>query len=116
MFSPMGTPTPRRSNRKHTRLSAEPPSARYTGRSQQGSRAASRMSSVAPSRTTPFADRMSRATSMMDVDGGGTVYAERSLTQDTVFARSDELVVSFYAQLPVEVKQVLKAAGTSHVI
>jgi nuclear pore complex protein Nup133 len=48
----------------------------------------------------------------MDVD---SVVSDRSFIQrpaaETVFAKSEELSVSFYANLPVEVKQVLKNAG-----
>jgi nuclear pore complex protein Nup133 len=52
----------------------------------------------------------------MDVD---SVVSDRSFIQrpsvETVFAKSDELSVSFYANLPVEVKQILKNAGWSFV-
>jgi nuclear pore complex protein Nup133 len=49
----------------------------------------------------------------MDVDDDGAsssvVHAPPKL--ETLFAKSDELSVAFYANLPVEVKQVLKNAG-----
>jgi nuclear pore complex protein Nup133 len=46
----------------------------------------------------------------MDVDEGGSVVHGPSKSE-TLFAKSDELSVAFYANLPVEVKQVLKNAG-----
>lgn len=45
----------------------------------------------------------------MDVDNRSLVSGDRMGRMG--FARSDELSVSFYAHLPVEVKQVLKNAG-----
>lgn len=48
----------------------------------------------------------------MDIDEGSSILSERSVSRvETVFAKSDELSVTFYANLPVEVKQVLKNAG-----
>lgn len=54
----------------------------------------------------------------MDVDEGGSVLSERlserlnmRITGDILYAKSDQLAVSFYASLPVELKQVLKNAG-----
>lgn len=49
----------------------------------------------------------------MDVDEGGIAIFERNLKQETVFAKSDELLVTLHSHLPTEVKQVLKVAGTS---
>lgn len=58
----------------------------------------------------------------MDVDEtaslGGTASPSRStlggprLKAETVYAKSEELKVVFYAHLPMEVKQVLRNAGT----
>lgn len=48
----------------------------------------------------------------MDVDEGGIAIFERSLRPDTVFAKSDELLVALHSHLPTEVKQVLRVAGT----
>ncbi|KXN86872.1 hypothetical protein AN958_09467 [Leucoagaricus sp. SymC.cos] len=49
----------------------------------------------------------------MDIDEIESVATERSTTRaygETIYAKSDELTVSFYANLPVEVKQVLRSA------
>uniref|UniRef100_A0A5K1K185 Probable 3-oxoacyl-[acyl-carrier-protein] reductase oxidoreductase (EC) n=1 Tax=Ganoderma boninense TaxID=34458 RepID=A0A5K1K185_9APHY len=46
----------------------------------------------------------------MDVDEEGSEIFERGLRTDTVFSRSKEMTVSFYAQLPVEVRQALRNA------
>lgn len=53
----------------------------------------------------------------MDVDEGTSRLSVTSATsagrpkQETVFAKSEELFVQFYASLPVEVKQILRNAG-----
>ncbi|KAJ7109426.1 hypothetical protein C8R44DRAFT_634983 [Mycena epipterygia] len=95
-FSP--SPTPRRSLR-HRPLQNSPPKRNKA----PGSRLAT------PSRATPFGNES--IASAMEVD---SVVSDRSYIQragaETIFAKSDELSVSFYANLPVEVKQVLKNA------
>ncbi|KAF8212214.1 hypothetical protein K438DRAFT_1708496 [Mycena galopus ATCC 62051] len=95
-FSP--SPTPRRSLR-HRQLQNSPPKRTKA----PGSRL------VTPSRGTPFGN--DSIASAMDVD---SVVSDRSFIQrpgvETLFAKSDELSVSFYANLPVEVKQILKNA------
>ncbi len=47
----------------------------------------------------------------MDVDEEGSEIFERGLKSETVFSKSKEMTVSFYAQLPVEVRQALRNAG-----
>ena len=51
----------------------------------------------------------------MDVDEASSVATEKRafahVGGDTTFAKSDELVVSLYASLPVELKQTLRNAG-----
>ena len=47
------------------------------------------------------------------MDEGGA--AQSTLKTESLFAKSDELYVAFYANLPVEVKQILKNAGEFHV-
>ena len=47
----------------------------------------------------------------MDVDEDTLQPAERGLRQDTIFAKSEEMSVTFYGHLPAEVKHVLKNAG-----
>lgn len=50
----------------------------------------------------------------MDVDDDNTsLIFERAIRSETVFAKSQQMAVSFYSHLPVEVKQVLKSAGLS---
>ncbi|KAJ7685205.1 hypothetical protein DFH06DRAFT_34186 [Mycena polygramma] len=90
-FSP--SPTPRRSLR-HKQLQNSPPKRTKAPGSRLG---------------TPFGN--DSIASAMDVD---SVASDRSFIQrtsvETVFAKSNELSVSFYANLPVEVKQILKNA------
>ncbi|KAJ7632668.1 hypothetical protein FB45DRAFT_978375 [Roridomyces roridus] len=94
-FSP--SPTPRRAFR-HRALQSSPKRNKLPG---------SRLAT--PSRETPFGDES--VASAMDVDSVGS---DRSFVQrpgvEITFAKSEELSVSFYANLPVEVKQVLKNA------
>jgi nuclear pore complex protein Nup133 len=47
----------------------------------------------------------------MDVDEGSSMLSDRTARMETLFARSEEMSVAFYANLPVEVKQVLKNAS-----
>lgn len=50
----------------------------------------------------------------MDVDDRASVMTDRSLSKlggDVLFAKTEEMSVSFYANLPLEVKQVLRTAG-----
>lgn len=47
----------------------------------------------------------------MDLDESMEFY-ERGPKMEAMFAKSEELTATFYAQLPVEVKQALKTAGS----
>jgi len=47
----------------------------------------------------------------MDVDEDTLQPTERGLRQDTVFAKSEEMLVTFHGHLPAEVKHVLRNAG-----
>jgi hypothetical protein len=48
----------------------------------------------------------------MDVDDETTsLIFERAIRTETVFAKSQQLAVSFYSNLPMEVKQILKNSG-----
>ena len=60
-------------------------------------------------RTNPFLE-LDRGRSM-DVDDASEIIVDRALKLETIFAKSDELQVSFYAHLPVEVKLLLRNAG-----
>ena len=48
----------------------------------------------------------------MDDEATSLIF-ERAIRTETVFARSQQLAVSFYSNLPVEVKQILKNSGES---
>lgn len=45
------------------------------------------------------------------MDDANSMFSERGPKTETIFAKSEELFVSFYAHLPVEVRQALKNAG-----
>lgn len=50
----------------------------------------------------------------MDIDDRASIMTDRSLSKlggDAVFAKTEEMSVSFYANLPLEVKQILRTAG-----
>ena len=51
----------------------------------------------------------------MDVDEEGSEIFERGPRADMVFSKSREMTVTFYAQLPVEVRQALRNAGASQI-
>ncbi|KAK7014839.1 methyltransferase type 11 [Favolaschia claudopus] len=97
-FSP--SPTPRHSMR-HRPLQNSPPKRTKAAGSRLGT----------PLRATPFGN--DSVASGMDVD---SVASDRSFSSlqrpaaETIFAKSNELSVSFYASLPREVKQILKNA------
>lgn len=102
-FSP--SPAPRRSTRIRPPANSPPRRIRVTGNSRTASRLAT------PAIVT--GDHGS-VLSGMDVDEGSSVYTERAsgrTSGEVTFARSDELTVSSYANLPVELRQVLKNAG-----
>lgn len=52
----------------------------------------------------------------MDVDDASEIIIERGLKFETIFAKSEELQVSFYAHLPAEVKLLLRNAGENGVL
>ena len=97
-FSP--SPTPRRSSRLQTRGNSP-----------------SRRSQITRRVPTPLhfpSDAASNA-SAMDVDERGSTLTEHSsrMASDSIFAKTPEMSVSFYANLPLEVKQVLRTSGAS---
>ncbi|CAK5277413.1 unnamed protein product [Mycena citricolor] len=96
-FSP--SPAPRRSLRHKQVVNSPPRRTRVAG------------SRLATPRAASFANESVASVSIMDVD---SAVSDRSFSQrigpDTIFAKSKELTVSFYASLPVEVKQILKNA------
>ncbi len=105
MAAPIPAVTPRRSAR--SRPIDSPPR-----KLKLGSKPTSRLAT--PVRASPFQENVSIA-SGMDTDELRSNLSERSISKpshETVFARSDELTVSFYANSPVEVKHILRSAGT----
>lgn len=65
---------------------------------------------VAPAATPPH----SVAESGMEVDEAPGAYAQAERTssqKDTIFAKTEELIVGLYGALPVEVKQSLRSTG-----
>lgn len=121
-FSP--SPAPRRTSRKITPRPAgnSPPiTARRTrlGNSKSTSRLGTpqqTMIPTAPERLPPIAgddfDSSILSEFDMDVDEAGNSSVTHIPSKpETLFAKSNELSVAFYANLPAEVKQVLKNAG-----
>ena len=115
-FSP--SPAPRRTTRRHItprQAGTSPPiTARRTrlGSSKPSSRRGTPARNTTAQERLPSINDGSSVMSGMDVDddaGSSVVHAPSKL--ETLFAKSDELTVAFYANLPVEVKQVLKNAG-----
>ncbi|KAF5373775.1 hypothetical protein D9758_000587 [Tetrapyrgos nigripes] len=98
------SPAPRRSARLHQPATTPP---RRNRPGQVGSRLNTPLRSVVNDNAS--------LTPAMDVDSSrhGSVNSDRSFVAaraETIFAKSDQLSVSFYADLPVEVSQTLKNA------
>jgi hypothetical protein len=95
-FSP--SPAPRRSSRLQNRATSP-------SRLQRPHRLAA---------TPSFITDSSSVASAMDIDERSSIMTDRSLSRiggDMLFAKTDEMSVSFYANLPLEVKQVLRTSG-----
>lgn len=97
------SPPPRRKNRAPSRQAALEPPPRRSARLAT-SKPASRLS-------TPAHGAEDVTVGSMDVDGDTLQPTERGLRQDTVFAESEEMSVTFHGHLPAEVKHVLRNAG-----
>lgn len=52
----------------------------------------------------------------VDQDAADEIIVERGLKFETIFAKSDQLQVTFYAHLPTEVKLLLRNAGVYFVV
>ncbi|KAI0341587.1 hypothetical protein BDW22DRAFT_1358408 [Trametopsis cervina] len=109
----VSSPPPRRTVHKRA-ASVEHASPPLHRRRQGGSRLPSRLGTPAVGmvvdRPTPIRDDESYV-SGMDVDERGSEFGiERGLKSETIFAKSEELQVNFYAHLPAEVKLVLRNA------
>ncbi|KAH9484254.1 Nucleoporin nup132 [Psilocybe cubensis] len=93
-FSP--SPAPRRSSRLHTRGNSPV-------RSQRPHRLAAE--------PTLILNDSNSVASAMDIDERSSLITDRSLSRiggEMIFAKTEEMSVSFYANLPLEVKQVLR--------
>ncbi|KAH9966798.1 Non-repetitive/WGA-negative nucleoporin C-terminal-domain-containing protein [Russula dissimulans] len=98
------SPPPRRKNRLPSRQPVLEPPPRRVGRLASTSKPASRLPTPAA-----FA-KEDVSTGSMDVDEDTLQPTERALRQDTIFAKSEEMLVTFHGHLPAEVKHVLKNA------
>ena len=119
-------PTPRRSSRLGSRPPGYSPPVVQPRRQRQTIPGADQSSRLPTSRlTTPARNTApnrilddisvsSDGAAGMDVDDEATsLIFERAIRTETVFAKSQQLAVSFYSNLPVEVKQILKNSGES---
>jgi nuclear pore complex protein Nup133 len=103
------SPPPRRKNRAPSRQAALEPPPRRSARIAS-SKPASRLPTPAHGTEHPsFKEDVTVGS--MAVDGDTLQPTERGLRQDTVFAESEEMLVTFHGHLPAEVKHVLKNAG-----
>lgn len=99
-FSP--SPAPRRSSRFQQRAGSP------SRRSQR--QPASRLASPPLLGRSLFPQ--SSIQNVMDVDDATSIQSDSpSFPEVTTYAKTDELAVTFYANLPIEVKQVLRNAG-----
>ena len=111
------SPAPRRTARYSSiGMSPSPPRQGPTRRTRAGSaQPQSRFST--PRRGNPLApvrdDESIASGSGMDVDMEAPDAFEPTPRSDTVFSKSKEMSVTFYAQLPMEVRQALRNAGMS---
>ncbi|KAG6866953.1 hypothetical protein C0991_003869 [Blastosporella zonata] len=107
-FSP--SPAPRRSSRNKL-----PTTSRVAAVGRAPSRLATPLHQFDRSRPGDHGSVLSG----MDVDEGGSVVSEKLITRaagDPLYAKSDQLAVSFYAPLPVELKQVLRNADPDKIL
>ncbi|RPD66182.1 hypothetical protein L227DRAFT_539315 [Lentinus tigrinus ALCF2SS1-6] len=89
---------PRQGLGRRTRAGSTQPQSRISTPARRGS--------LAPVRD----DDSIMSGSGMDVDDDSSEIFERGLKAETVFSKSKEMTVTFYAQLPVEVRQALRNA------
>lgn len=105
-----GSPPPRRKNRPPSRQAAPSPPPRRVGRFAS-SKPASRLPTPARSAEQSSFVREDDTIASMNIDEDTLQPTERGLIQDTVFAKSEEMLVTFHGHLPTEVKHVLRNAG-----
>ncbi|KAI0748169.1 Non-repetitive/WGA-negative nucleoporin C-terminal-domain-containing protein [Daedaleopsis nitida] len=94
----MSPSPPRQGTSKRTRLGSVQPQSRFSTPARRGH--------LPPVRD----DDSIMSGSGMDVDEGGSEIFERGLKTESVFSKSKEMTVTFYAQLPLEVRQALRNA------
>ncbi|KAG9226276.1 hypothetical protein CCMSSC00406_0003155 [Pleurotus cornucopiae] len=102
------SPAPRRSSRLRT-LATSPPRRPWVA-----SKPSSQRASPAPG-PAPVAE--DEDLDIMEVDEAASVASERASQRapgETVYAKSEELLVAFYTHLPAEVKQILTSADYVH--
>ncbi|CDO69523.1 hypothetical protein BN946_scf184785.g28 [Trametes cinnabarina] len=107
------SPHPRRTARYSSiGMSPSPPRQGPTRRTRAGgsTQPQSRFSTSARHLQPVRDDESVLSGSGMDVDDEKSEVFERGLKVETVFSKSKEMTVTFYAQLPVEVKQALRNA------
>ncbi|KAI0065375.1 hypothetical protein BV25DRAFT_1880143 [Artomyces pyxidatus] len=104
-----GSPAPRRTNRPTPRQSGLSPPPRRVGR-LGSSKPASRLATPIRGGDRPSLIPEDVSMAGMDVDEGKHLQADRGLRPDTVFAKSQELLATFHAHLPAEVRHVLRSA------
>ncbi|TFK55057.1 hypothetical protein OE88DRAFT_1674600 [Heliocybe sulcata] len=105
------SPAPRRPHRVNAaRRAAQSPLQGHVprGNSLTATRRATPVLRGTPDRASPFADDVSMVSASSDAEGSRASTSDGRLRAEGVFARSDQLDAVFYANLPVEVKQVLK--------
>lgn len=95
-------PVPRHTIPRNTNPGASPPPGRW--RRQGGSRPNSRFSTPIRASRTPYEP------SDMAVDETQQMF-DRIAKSDAIFAKSNEMQVSFYAHLPEEVTKILRNAS-----
>jgi len=105
------SPPPRRKIRAPSRQAAPEPPPRRSARLASGSKPPSRLPTPAHGAEHPSFIREDVTVGSMEVDEDTLQPTERGLRQDTVFAKSEEMVVTFHGHLPTEVKHVLRNAG-----
>jgi nuclear pore complex protein Nup133 len=103
-------PPPRRKNRAPSRQAALEPPPRRSAR-LASSKPASRLPTPAHGAENPSFIKEDVTVGSMDVDDDTLQPTERGLRQDTIFAESEEMLVTFHGHLPTEVKHVLRNAG-----
>ncbi|KAL7283436.1 hypothetical protein ACG7TL_002866 [Trametes sanguinea] len=107
------SPHPRRTARYSSiGMSPSPPRQGPTRRTRAGGSTQPQSRFSTPARHLPVVrdDESIVSGSGMDVDDEMSGVFERGLKAETVFSKSKEMTVTFYAQLPVEVKQALRNA------